>query len=83
MYYVRNEINKIGKIATILELPVEDIYEGEDTNFFICKDNTNGNYQGSSHLYSVPEHLLESQRKYIIFLEEEIKKLKEQLQNKR
>lgn len=74
-------IQEWEKISKILELPIEDIYESEEANFFVFKDSSVGNYLGTNHFYSIPEHLLESQRKYIAFLEEEIKKLKEQLQS--
>ena len=46
---------------------------------FVCKDNATGNYQGNNHIYSIPEFLLESQRKYITKLEEENAALKEKL----
>jgi len=64
------------KLSKILEVPVEDIYESDETIIFVCKDNANGNYQGTNHIYSVPEYLLESQRKYIAKLEEEVENLK-------
>ncbi len=37
------------------------------------------NYQGNNHIYSIPEFLLESQRKYITKLEEENTALKKKL----
>lgn len=69
----------MGKLATILNIAVEEIYESEDAMIFICKDNATGNYQGNNHIYSVPEYLLENQRKYIAKLEEEIANLKKKL----
>jgi hypothetical protein len=57
-------------------VPVEDIYESEESMVFICKDQATGNYQGTNNIYSVPEYLLESQRKYMIKLEEENEILK-------
>lgn len=69
------------KLSKILDVPIEDIYESEETTVFICKDSANGNYQGTNHIYSVPEYLLESQRKYISKLEEEIENLKKLLAN--
>lgn len=65
------------KLSEFLQVPVEDIYESEDSSIFVFRDNSTGNYLGTNHFYSIPEHLLESQRKYIEKLEEEIKKLKE------
>ena len=69
------------KLSDILDVSIEDIYENEESNIFVCKDNANGNYQGTNHIYSVPEYLLESQRKYIAKLEEEISYLKKLLEN--
>jgi len=65
------------KLADILDVPVDEIYEPDDNQVFICKDNATGNYQGTNNIYSVPEHLLETQRKYIEMLEKEIWELKQ------
>ena len=78
---IRINTNEWEKIATLLEVPVEEIYENEDANFFVFRDNSKGTYLGTNHIYSIPDHLLESQRKYIAKLEEEIKALKEKLSN--
>lgn len=68
------------KLSQILETPVEDIFESEDSHIVIFRDNATGNnFQGTSNIYSVPEHLLETQRKYIQKLEEEITELKKLL----
>ena len=67
------------KLATILEKPVEDIFESEEATFIICKDQSVGIIHGTNNVYTVPEFLMESQRKYIQKLEEEIQTLKEQL----
>ena len=66
------------KLAIILDVPVEEIYEPEENQVFICKDNSTVHYlnQGTNNIYSVPEHLLETQRKYIEILENEILELK-------
>lgn len=74
--------NEWEKLASILEVPVEDIFESEESMIFICKDNATGNYQGNNHIYTIPEFLLESQRKYIQKLEEEVQTLKEKIINK-
>ncbi|MDR1544022.1 MAG: helix-turn-helix domain-containing protein [Prevotellaceae bacterium] len=67
------------KLANILGVSIEDIFEAEESQFFICKDSASGNYQGTNNIYSVPESLLETQQKYIQKLEEEIRSLKELL----
>jgi transcriptional regulator with XRE-family HTH domain len=67
------------KLATILNVSVEEIFESEESMIFVCKDNATGNYQGNNHIYSIPEFLLESQRKYIAKLEEENAALKKKL----
>ncbi|WP_445457476.1 helix-turn-helix domain-containing protein [Flavobacterium sp. HNIBRBA15423] len=74
--------NEWEKIASLLNVPIEEIYESEESNFFVFRDNSIGNYLGTNHIYSIPEYLLESQRKYITKLEEEIKELKEILNKK-
>ena len=68
------------KIAKVLDVPIEDIYQAEETQFFICRDNASGNYQGTNNIYSIPESILDTQQKYIKKLEEEILYLKELLQ---
>jgi transcriptional regulator with XRE-family HTH domain len=67
------------KLSEILKVPLEAIYESEDSQVFICKDNATVNYQGNNTIYSVPEFLLESQQKYIKKLEEEIAQLRAML----
>ncbi|MDR2009481.1 MAG: helix-turn-helix domain-containing protein [Bacteroidales bacterium] len=69
------------KLSQILEVPVEDIYEADENQFFINKDNATGNYQGYNNIYSIPESVLETQQKYIQKLEEEIQKLKEEIRS--
>ena len=64
------------KLADILQEPIENIYESDETQLFICRDSTTVHYQGTNHIYSVPEYLLETQRKYIALLEDEICELR-------
>jgi transcriptional regulator with XRE-family HTH domain len=66
------------KLADILDVPLDEIYESEDSQVFICKDNSTVQYtsQGTNNIFSVPEHLLETQRKYIEILEKQINELK-------
>ena len=71
------------KLAQILDVSVEDIFETDENQFFICKDSATGNYQGTNNIYSVPESLLETQQKYIKKLEEENQHLKELLKKKK
>lgn len=64
------------RLSKILEVPLEEIFESD---IFIFQDNATGNYSGTNNIYSIPKHieeLLETQRKYIERLEEEIKILK-------
>ena len=67
------------KLSDILDVPVEEIYEPEDNQVFICKDSSTVHYQGTNNIYSVPEHLLETQRKYIEILENENLELKRKI----
>jgi len=64
------------KLAEILEEPIENIYEADDSQVFVCKDSSTVHYQGTNHIYSVPEYLLETQRKYIEKLENEIREFR-------
>ena len=66
------------KLADILQEPIESIYESDDTQVFICRDSSTVHYQGTNHIYSVPEYLLETQQKYIENLEKQIRELKKE-----
>ena len=79
---IKIHITEWEKLAKILDTPLQEIYESEENQSFICRDNTSVNYQGTNHIYSVPEGLLETQQKYIAKLEEEIAGLKILLQKK-
>lgn len=65
------------KIAKFLNVPIEDVFESDETNYFVVKDQATANYLGTNHVYSIPEYFLETQRKYIEMLEKEIDCLKE------
>jgi transcriptional regulator with XRE-family HTH domain len=73
--------NEWEKLSKILEVPIEDIFESEESNFFVFKDNSTGNYLGTNNFYTIPEFLIENQRKYIQKLEEENQKLKDKDDN--
>lgn len=62
---MRNE--EWEKIAEYLGIPVEEIYEQEEAKIIICKDQAVGIgiNNGTNNVYTIPEHVLESQRKYI------------------
>jgi len=67
------------KLSKTLQVPLEEIFENDDSNIFIFQDHSTGNYSGTNNIYSIPKHieeLLETQKKYIEKLEEEIKALK-------
>lgn len=84
--YSRREsgVIKISKkewdsLSKILESNLEDIYEPEDGIYIINNENANGNYSGSqNHFSQIPDHLIETMRKYIEKLEEENKQLREE-----
>ena len=79
---MRNE--EWEKLAQHLGIPIEKIYEEEQQRFIICKDQAVGIgvNNGTNNFYTIPEFILESQRKYIQKLEEEIKRLKASDQKK-
>lgn len=66
------------KLAEVLNVPLGEIFESEEKQVFIFKDNAQNNH-GISNNYSVPEYLLEHQRKYIDKLEEEVNRLRAML----
>lgn len=74
---MRNE--EWEKIAEYLGIPVEEIYEQEEAQVIICKDQAVGIINGTNNVYTIPEHVIESQRKYIKKLEAEIEMLRNKL----
>jgi len=76
-------MQKWEKLADILTVPIDEIYEPDDDQVFICKDNSTVHYlnlnQGTNNICSVPEHLLETQREYIEILEKENRELKQKI----
>lgn len=70
------------KIAEVLEVPLEDIYEADESLIFIFNDNSTGNGNVVSNNYNIPLSVWEAQKKYIEKLEEEIENLKAMLKDK-
>ena len=67
------------KLAEILEIPLENIYQADESITVIFKDNSSGvgNVIGDNVInYTIPQSIWESQRKYIEKLEEEVRNLK-------
>jgi transcriptional regulator with XRE-family HTH domain len=70
------------KIAEILDVPFEEVYENEEGLVFIFNDNSTGNGIVNTNNYNIPLSLWESQKKYIEKLEAEIEDLKAKLAEK-
>jgi Helix-turn-helix. len=71
------------KLSEILETPLEDIFEPEDSMVLIFNDNSSGNGNGNGNIvtnYALQQSVLDLQKKYIEKLENEIQSLKEQIQ---
>lgn len=76
---VKISLQEWQKIADVLEVvPMEEIYENEESLVFIFNDNSSGNGNGIGNInnYNIPFSIWETQKKYIEKLEEEIKNLK-------
>ena len=80
-----NGVTKISKkewdkMAKVLDTNLETIYEPEDGIYIINNENANGEYSGSqNHFSNTSDYALETMKKYIEKLEEEIKSLKNNL----
>jgi len=71
------------KLAEILDVPLKEIFENDDKQIFVCKDNASQNTQnnyGTNNYYTIQDTLLENQQKYITKLEEEIAALKQRIE---
>jgi transcriptional regulator with XRE-family HTH domain len=79
---IKITITQWEKLAEILDVPLNEIFEPEENQTFINNDYVQVNHQGTQHIYPIPESLLESQQKLIKKLEEEIAELKVLLQQK-
>ena len=80
--YSRKENGKINIsrnewkiLAEKLEIPMEDIYESDESMIFIFNDNSSGNGNIVTN-YTIPQSIWETQKKYIERLEEENRSLK-------
>ena len=69
------------KMAETLEVPLQDIYENDDSTVIIFNDNSTGTGYGVGVVnnYNIPLSVWETQRKYIEKLEAEIEELKNAL----
>lgn len=70
------------KIAEVLDVPLEDIYEADEKMIFIFNDNSTGNGNIVNNNYNIPLSIWESQKKYIEKLEAEIESLKAEIAKK-
>jgi transcriptional regulator with XRE-family HTH domain len=67
------------KLANALNLSLDDIYEADENQIIICREQSVGINNGTNNVYTIPEFILESQKKYIEKLENENASLKEAL----
>ena len=76
---IRISDNEWKKMSDILKVPLEDIYEPEESMVMIFNDNSSGTGNGIIVTnYTLPQSFLDLQKKYIEKLEEEIQNLKEE-----
>ena len=77
---IRISDNEWKKMSDILKVPLEDIYEPEESMVMIFNDNSSGTGNGIFVTnYTLPQSFLDLQKKYIEKLEEEIRNLKEEI----
>ena len=70
-------------MAKVLDTSLEEIYEPQDDVYVINNENANEEYSGSqNHFNSIPDYMLDTLKKYIQKLEEEIAVLKERIEEK-
>jgi transcriptional regulator with XRE-family HTH domain len=73
-----NGVTKISKkewdkMAKVLDVTLDDIYEPEDGIYIINKESTSGDYLSSYNHFGSNDDFFETMKKYIYKLEEEIK----------
>ena len=66
-------------MAQILNVPMEEIYQKEESMVFNFDNQSVGIVNGTNNIYTVPEFLLDNQQKYILKLEAENKTLQEKI----
>ena len=59
------------KLSKILEVPLEDIFEAEESQVFIFNDQSTGNVNSVVN-YTIPLSMWKKKKKYIGILEKEI-----------
>ncbi|NBR15990.1 MAG: XRE family transcriptional regulator, partial [Crocinitomicaceae bacterium] len=47
------------KLSQFLNVPIEEIFEEDESHVFIFNDNSTGSYLGTNHIYAIPESLLD------------------------
>jgi transcriptional regulator with XRE-family HTH domain len=63
------------KLSEIMSVPIEDIFESEESQVFIFSDNATGNINSKVN-YNIPLSMWENQKKYIEKLEKELEELR-------
>jgi hypothetical protein len=71
------------KIAQILEVEMDEIFESETSAVTINNENgqvNNTTYTGKIQYYNIPKEMIDNQQEYIVILKDENKLLKEENQ---
>jgi len=71
------KIDQWEKLANIFNVPLQEIYECDERQTIINKDNVAVNNSGTNNIYPVPESILEILQEYIAKLKEENRELKQ------
>lgn len=79
---IKISLSEWEKLSEILNTPIEDIFEPDESHIVIFGDNAvgNNNDTNTNTIYSLPEHFMDIQKKYIQKLEEENEQLKQRLE---
>jgi len=74
-------ISEWQKIAKVLSVSLEEIYEPEDSQSVSFNDNSTATitYLGTNNIYPIPDFMLESQHKFIQLLEKKIAELEKEV----